>query len=461
MHASSVLPGALRLRSALLLAFFFATAMGYYHLKIFLPRAQAVNAAKGLGNGYFFGGDFYPIWRTSKEWRLHQLDPYSSSMTQTIQTGLFGRSLDACNPNDPPLRYREFSYPAFVDILALPSTWFPFPVVRIAGASIILLMTVAGIVLWMGILEIRFSLALCTIVILLTLFSYPVLEGITAVQVGLAVSFLLAASLMMLRSGLELPAGYVLALTTIKPQMTMLVIGCLLLWALSEWRQRWQFAAGLVSGVAVLYLSATFVSTSWLAQWLHVLFGYGSYSQPPLPIYLFGIQIGTTFSVVLLAGAVILAWHIRHVPAKSSEFTLTIGILLAIGVVVLLPGQAVYDHILLLPGVLLLLRPEGKPVLRNRVTRVVLALTAAAIAWQWIAAVALLAASFLVARLSDTWALLPIRTAASVPFAVLAGLGLLLRSSGTSGKMKARAFQKSSPIPRGSLESPRVPGRDC
>ena len=119
----------MRLRSALLLTLLFAIAMGYYHLKIFLPRAQGIYAAKGLGNGYFLGGDFYPIWLTSKEWRLHRLDPYSSTMTQRIQTGLFGRALDARNPNDPPLEYREFSYPAFVDVLALPSTWFEFPVV--------------------------------------------------------------------------------------------------------------------------------------------------------------------------------------------------------------------------------------------------------------------------------------------------------------------------------------------
>jgi len=427
MSPSEVLPGVVRLRSALLVAFLFAAAMGYYHLKIFLPRAQAVYAAKEMGKGYFFGDDFYPIWRTSREWRLHELDPYSSVMTQAIQTGLFGRPLDAGKPNDPPLTYREFSYPAFIDILVLPFTWLPFSVVRIACASIILQATVASIALWMRILELPSSPALWTIVILLTLFSYPVLEGVAAVQVGLAVSFLLVASLAMLRSGLELSAGYLLALTTIKPQMTMLVIAFLLLWALSEWRQRWRFATGLVSGVAVLVLSASFISTSWLTQWLRVLLRYGGYSQPPLPIYLFGIQMGKALSAVLLAGAGILAWQIRHVPAKSSEFMLPICSALAISVVVLLPGQAVYDHILLLPGVLLLVRLKGGPVLRTRVARVILAVTAAAIAWQWIAAIAVVASSFLVANLSDTWALLPIRTAASIPFAILACLGLLLR----------------------------------
>jgi hypothetical protein len=422
----------LRLRSALLLAFLFATATAYYHLKIFLPRAQAVYAAKGLGNGYFFGGDFYPIWRTAKEWRLHRSNPYSSAMTATIQTGLFGRPLDLGNPNDPPLNYREFSYPAFVDILALPSTWLPFPVVRVAGASIILLMTVVGIVLWMGILELHFSPAQGMIVILLTMFSYPVLEGIAAVQLGLVVSVLLAASLATLRNGMELSAGCLLALTMIKPQMTVLVIGCLLVWALSEWRQRWRFASGLVGGVAVLWLSATLISTSWLRQWLHVLLGYGRYSQPPLPVYLFGPQVGKALSFVLLAVAVLLAWHIRHMPAKSSEFMLTIASLLAISVVVLLPGQAVYDHILLLPGVLLLLRVEAESVLRNGVGRFTLALTGAAIGWHWIAALAVVAMSLFAGSLSDAWVLLPIRTAAAIPFAVLACLGLLLRSSGLS-----------------------------
>ena len=252
---------ALRLRSALLVAFLFATAMGYYHFKIFLPRAQTAYAARGMGNGYFFGDDFYPIWLTSREWRLHRVDPYSPAMTQAIQIGLFGRPLDAANPdarnpNDPPGNYREFSYPAFVDILALPSTWFSFPAVRIAGALILLLMTVAGAILWMQVLDFPVSPGLWAIVILLTLFSYPVLEGIAAVQVGLAVGFLLPFSLAMLKKGWKWPAGLFLALTTIKPQMPLLVIGCLLLWSLSEWRRHWEFAAGLIGGLTLVCISA-------------------------------------------------------------------------------------------------------------------------------------------------------------------------------------------------------------
>lgn len=269
---------ALRLRSALLVAFLFATAMGYYHFKIFLPRAQAAYAARGMGNGYFFGDDFYPIWLTSREWRLHRVDPYSPAMTQAIQIGLFGRPLDAANPdarnpNDPPGNYREFSYPAFVDILALPPTWFSFPAVRIAGALILVLMTVGATILWIQILDFPVSPALWATVILLTLFSYPVLEGIAAVQAGLAVSFFLSVSLAMSKKGWKWPAGLFLALTTIKPQMPLLVIGCLLLWSLSEWRRRWQFAAGLIGGErSCVYRGASSPLRGWQS-------GYTSFSD--------------------------------------------------------------------------------------------------------------------------------------------------------------------------------------
>ena len=71
--------------------------------------------------------------------------------------------------------------------------------------------------------------------ILLTVFSYPVLEGLYAGQLGLLVGFLLAASLLALQRGRLFLAGILMALTTIKPQMTALAIFYLLLWSLADW----------------------------------------------------------------------------------------------------------------------------------------------------------------------------------------------------------------------------------
>ena len=89
-------------RTFLALAILCAACMVYYHLGIFVPRAIEVRAGQGFGNGYSFGADFYPIWRTSREVLHHHCDPYAPEMTRQIQIGLFGRSLDPRNPAASP-----------------------------------------------------------------------------------------------------------------------------------------------------------------------------------------------------------------------------------------------------------------------------------------------------------------------------------------------------------------------
>ena len=43
-----------------------AASMLYYHLHLYIPNVLEARAAKGLGNGFAFGGDFYPIWLTAR-----------------------------------------------------------------------------------------------------------------------------------------------------------------------------------------------------------------------------------------------------------------------------------------------------------------------------------------------------------------------------------------------------------
>src|SRR5271166_5129433 len=97
----STLSALWRSRGLLSLVILCSTCMVYYHLALFVARAQEVRTAQGFGNGYSFGADFYPIWFTSREGLLPNDDPYSPEMTRQIQIGLFGRSLDAGNPAAP------------------------------------------------------------------------------------------------------------------------------------------------------------------------------------------------------------------------------------------------------------------------------------------------------------------------------------------------------------------------
>jgi hypothetical protein len=428
------LPIAARSRNILflLLVIFCGACMVYYHLALFLPRAREIRAEQGFGNGYSFGADFYPIWLTSRMSLLHRRDLYSPEMTRQIQIGLFGQSLDMNNPA-APADYRAFSYPAFVDVLFWPVALLPFSVVRIGLAVILPALTALGVVLWLRALRLRAGPVTLAALVLLTVSSYAVLEGLFAEQLGLLAGFLLAASLAALVNGRLSLSGSLLALTLIKPQMTALVVAYLLLWSFDQWRGRWRFAGSFFFTSALLAASSLLVWPGWVRQWLQVVFGYRHYSTPPLVGYLLGTNAGSRLTpfliTIILLTAIVLAWRVRRASPTSTEFALTVSLLLAITAVTLLPGHAVYDHVILLPGVILIALSWRVFARSSPIFRVVLGVTAVTFFWQWILAPAVIAARPLVSSQLFASALLtlPIRTAASIPFGVLALLALMMR----------------------------------
>jgi hypothetical protein len=405
--------------------------MVYYHLAILVPAAKRVQAAEGFGNGYSLGADFYPIWVSAHEAVLHHRDPYSPENASEIQIGLFGRIVDARIFGAPP-EYWTFAYPAFTDILFWPVAPLPFYMVRIGFGLTLAAMTAISVVLWLRVVTPRSrSLALALFMIPLALSSYSVLEGLFAEQIGLLVGFLLAASLAALVRQRLLLAGGLLALTLIKPQVIVIVTAYLLLWALSRWKSRWKFVAGYGTVAALLFGSSLLVWPHWISEWLHVAIAYRKYSLPPLAAYVLGAQLGSSFGPILIAAlllsAVALIWRKRHPSADSFEFALTLSLLLAITSIAVLPAHAMYDHVMLLPGIILIAL-RWRDFAGSAPFRIVLAASALAVFWQWISAPVVVATRpflshdlFVSAMLT-----LPIRTAASIPFGVCALLSLMM-----------------------------------
>src|SRR5579859_6234613 len=124
---------------ALGLALLAGGAMLYYHQCLFLPRAHEVSAAKGLGGGYAFGNDFYPVWVTARE-ALRGHDPYSAEMTREIQIGVFGRALDPRGASDPK-DLRKFAHPAYTLLVMLPAAELPFEAARVAMGILLVAIT--------------------------------------------------------------------------------------------------------------------------------------------------------------------------------------------------------------------------------------------------------------------------------------------------------------------------------
>jgi len=414
---------------ALTLAIVGGASMLYYHLALFVPRALEVNAERGLGNGYAFGSDFYPVWLCARMWRLRQIDPYSPEMTRQIQTGLFGRPLDPHIPSDPPVNYGKFAYPAQTLLLLWPAGFLDFPKLRLALAVLLPLLTAGGICFWLRALDWPVGIPWFAALVILSLCNYPVLEALFAEQPGLIVGVLLALAALALRRDRLFLAGVLTSLTLIKPQMTILATIYLLLWSMAD-RHRVRFLAGFLATSLTLLGASLWIWPRWIGEWLLVVVRYRGYATPPLVAFLLGKYVAPVATVVLLLAGGIVAWQGRRASPQSDDFWLALSLLLAISCIVLLPGQAIYDHIVLLPGIFLILRCRRALGATGPVARILMMLGAALLVWPWMAAFALIAVRpWLQPGLfySPEVFALPLRTTAALPFAVLALLALAVR----------------------------------
>lgn len=411
---------------ALALACVGAASMVYYHLGLFIPRALQVRASIGLNNGYSFGDDFYPVWFTARESRLGNHDLYSYEMTRQIQIGLFGRPVDPHRKSDPPIDYRQYSYPAFTNLILWPSALLDFP--RLRMVLTLLLPTLTALSIWMWLKALRWQIHPMWVasVIVLTLGTYQLLEAFFALQPGLFVGFFLAAAALAIRGNRLMLAGALCSLTLIKPQVTILAVLYLLLWSLSD-RTRARFWQGFLATTSALMIGSLWIWPHWVGEWISVLRGYRDYARPALV----SLVLGTTFPkytaaiiiAVVLIVSILLMWRARRFDQDTLKFWFVLSLLLAVTTVTLLPGQAMYDHFILIPGILLVLRFRAQFRAKGTVQRSLLLIGAVVLFWPWFSSFALLVLRPLFSPevfYSIPVFALPIRNVASLPFVVIA-----------------------------------------
>jgi len=412
----------------LILSLLLALGSGYYYFGLLLPQARSQAVANQVAGGYSYGGDFYPIWLTGRELLLHRSDPYTPAMTREIQIGLYGRPMDPYRRADPPADFRAFSYPLYTDLLAAPFLPLRFNTVRIVLAFLLPLLTAASVVLWLRALGVRVSVTTLADVIILTLASYPVLDGMYLQQVGLLVGAALALSMAALaRERLSL-AGMLLALASVKPQLVWLLALWMLLWVVSDWKHRKAFAHGFALTTTLLFLVSQLILPGWLVGWWGSMVHYSRYTLPPLTQLVLGRFLGVLVGLAMLALAGVICWQSRRQPATSAGFSLAVGFVLAVTVILLPTGSAVFDQVILFPAIFWLGSRWSEILEASLPVRVVALAAVVALVWQWLVAcgVALISLFWPIWASSRTVLVFPIRMAAPLPFALLALLSFFV-----------------------------------
>lgn len=400
----------------LLSALLLSTSMWLYVPRILVPFQMADAAAHESPRGNL--SDLYPRWLGTRELLLHHRDPYSADVTREVQAGYYGRPLEAERSGDPKDQ-QGFAYPVYVVFLLAPTVQLPFPAVQAAFRWLLLLLSAASVLFWLRGLRWRPPLLYAATMVVMTLGSFAVVQGVKLQQLSLLVSGLIALSVALLASEQLVASGALLALAMIKPQLAVPLAGWLLIWAFSRWRERCRFALGFGLTMAALLVGGEFVLPGWMGQFLEAVSAYRRYTSGAgsLLDVLITPSWGRVLAAAVVLGVIAFCWKVRRADTEQQEFLVATSLVLA-ATVVIVPMVAPYNQLLLLPGIFLAVRYAGVLWKRDFLTRAMYVISAGMIFWPWLTAFGLVLASYWW-PVQKAWAV-PLYTSMGIPLGVLA-----------------------------------------
>lgn len=364
-----------------------ASASTWFYVNRILRAQQIADAAahsRPRGNL----SDLYPRWLGARELLLRGRNPYSPEITREIQQGYYGREIDPTRPDDPKDQ-QGFAYPAYVVFLLAPTVKIPFEVVEIGFRWFLVGLAPLSILLWLAVLRWKCQFGSVLIFAVLALGWLPMVQGIKLQQLSLLVAALIAACGACLAGGWLACAGGLLALATIKPQLTWPIVLWLLLWSTNDWRARWRFVFGFGSVMLLLFGGAQWLLPGWLPMFLEAIGQYHQYTQnQSVLVWMFGSIIGRILEAVSVILCTICVWPMRRESAAHAAFGRSFALVLALTVLIV-PMFAPYNQVLLMPAILALLQSEVSRGLVLPAVRLARAVGSVLVVWPWVATIVL------------------------------------------------------------------------
>jgi len=229
------------------------------------------------------GQDFLDRWTGARKWVTEGLSPYHPDVTALAQQMIYGR------PARPEVGedLHHFVYPFHSMIFFAPFGFLDFPEARVIWMTVLELAIIGLVVLSTHLIEWKMPSGKRGVLIV---FSFVWVYGAHTLLVGQFAgvnALLITLVLWNLQHKRDIWAGLLLALTTTKPQMVILFIPYLILWALSTKRLAFIGAFGLTLGV-LLTLSVLLLP-SWPVEMWTQLSAYPDYAGSISPVEMLGV----------------------------------------------------------------------------------------------------------------------------------------------------------------------------
>jgi hypothetical protein len=331
--------------------------------------------------------DLYPRWYGARELLLHHRDPYGDEVNRELQIAYYGKELDPSRPEERRDQQR-FAYPLYFVFFVAPMVGMEFHTVRIVFWWVLAVCAVVNVLLWLRFLRVRLSPLALVALFALVLTSIPVIQNLSILQPFLLPACFIAGAAAVVVSRRLFLAGALLAVATVKPQICLLPMAWFALWVCSDWKRRRSLLLGFTITLAALVLASEWLLPGWLIRYPSILMAYAEYTRAtsflgtllPSPLY-------WLVTILVLATVADFCWRVRRQPPDSAAFAIALSLVLTLTVLIVPAVVQPFNHILLLPAVLLAIRHWQELRQGNIVTRAATSLFCLCAFLPWLLAV--------------------------------------------------------------------------
>ncbi len=255
------------------------------------------------------GNDFLVHWMGTRSYITEGLSPYSDEVALRIQNMVYGRPAQA---GEHELRV---AYPLYSIVLFLPFALIKdFTMARAVWMTVLEIALVVLCFLSLKMTRWKPSPLILLLILLFSLFWYHGLRALILGNAVVLVTLLVVGALLAIRSGADELAGVLLAFSTIKPQVVVVLLVFVVFWAVA--RRRWKILFWLFGTVVLLSGACALLMPDWILQNLREVMRYPGYNPPGTPsavfsIYMPGVgeQIGKGVSIFLIL-LLLVEWYL-------------------------------------------------------------------------------------------------------------------------------------------------------
>jgi hypothetical protein len=274
------------------------------------------------------GNDFLARWNGARYWLVEGISPYDRRVSVSSQTLIYGRPARPDQGED----IAHFVYPLPAMVFFGPFGLLPYPLARATWMTILELGLPVLAILGLQRVRWRPPPAWAAGLLLFSVLWYHGLRSIVVGQFAVIDAVLMAAGLLCIRRGEDLAAGIALALASVKPQMPLLLVPFVLIWAIRSRRHR--LAISLVGSMVTLYGLSLLLLPGWPIEWARQLAEYPSYTALGSPVSIAFSGLGDRARwptlVVTGVGLLYLFWEWRSTGPDDPHFQWTADLTLVI-----------------------------------------------------------------------------------------------------------------------------------